>query len=119
MMAIDLTRRFHDFKTIGRVRYEGQPAVQVGVTDDLGHPTTIYFSPDSHLLLALTKTNPRAATPPMVTSRFDAWRSVNGAKLVSHVTILYGSDSFVFDFKTLTLNTADNQIFKIPKALMK
>jgi hypothetical protein len=103
MMAIDLARRFHDFKTIGRVQYEGQPAVQVDVTDELGHPTTIYFSSDSHLPLALTGTNPRAATPPTVTSRFDAWRSVNGVKLVSHVTILYGSDSYVFDFKTLTL----------------
>jgi hypothetical protein len=119
MMAIDLARRFHDFKTIGRVQYEGQPAVQVSVTDELGHPTTIYFSSDSHLPLALTGTNPRAATPPTVTSRFDAWRSVNGVKLVSHVTILYGSDSYVFDFKTLTLNTADDQTFTIPEALMK
>jgi len=119
MMAIDLARRFHDFKTIGRVQYEAQPAVQVDVTDELGHPTTIYFSSDSHLPLALTGTNPRAATPPTVTSRFDAWRSVNGVKLVSHVTILYGSDSYVFDFKTLTLNTADDQTFTIPEALMK
>jgi hypothetical protein len=90
-----------------------------GKADDLGHPTTIYFSSDSHLPLALTGTNPRAAIPPTITSRFDAWRSVNGVRLVSHVTILYGSDSFVFDFTTLTLNKADDQIFKIPEALMK
>lgn len=119
MMAIDLAKRFQNFKTIGRVQYEGQPAVQVGVTDDLGHAATIYFSSNSHLLLALVTTNARAATPAMVTSRFDAWRSVDGIKLVSHVTILYGSDSYIFDFKTLTLNTADAQAFKIPEALMK
>jgi hypothetical protein len=119
MMTIDLAKRFHDFKTIGRVEYQGEHAVQVGVTDDLGHAATIYFSSDSHLPLALTTTNPRAATPPTITSRFDAWRSVDGVKLVSHVTILYGSDSFVFDFKTLTLNTADDQRFKIPEALIK
>jgi len=119
MMAIDLAKRFHDFKTIGRLQYEGQPAVQVDVTDDLGHPTTIYFSSDSHLPLALVGTNPRAATPPTVTTRFDAWRSVNGVNLVSHVTILWGSDSFVFDFQTLTLNTADDQTFKLPEALLK
>jgi hypothetical protein len=119
MMAIDLAKRFHDFKTIGRVQYEGQPAVRVGMTDDLGHATTIYFSSDSHLPLALTGTNPRAAIPPTITSRFDAWRSVNGVKLVSHVTILYGADSYVFEFRTLTLNTADDQVFKTPEALMK
>lgn len=119
MMAVDLAKRFRDFKTIGRVQYEGQPALQVGVTDDLGHPATIYFSWDSHLPLALTTANPRAATPPTVTSRFDAWKSVNGVRLVSHVTILYGSDSFVFDFKSLILNTADDQTFRIPEALMK
>jgi hypothetical protein len=62
---------------------------------------------------------PRAATPPTATIRFDAWKSVNGVTVVSHVTVLYGSDSFVFDFKTLTLNAADDQIFKIPEALME
>jgi hypothetical protein len=36
---------------------------------------------------------------------------------VSHVTILYGSDTFVFDFKTLILNAADDQTLKIPEAL--
>jgi hypothetical protein len=118
MMALDLTKRFHDFKTIGRVQYEGQPAIQVGVSDDLGHPTTIYFSSDSHLPLAIVGANPRTATPPTITTRFDAWRSVNGVKLVSHVTILYGSDSFVFDFQTLSINTADEQVFKTPEALM-
>ena len=44
---------------------------------------------------------------------------MNGVTVVSHVTVLYGSDSFVFDFKTLTLNAADDQIFKIPEALME
>lgn len=119
MMVIDLAKRFRDFKTIGRVQYEGRPAVQLSMTDDLGHSTIIYFSSDSHLPLALIRTNPRAATPPTVPIRFDAWRSVSGIKLVSHVTILYGSDSYVFDFKTLTLNTADDQIFRIPEALMR
>jgi hypothetical protein len=119
MMAIDLAKRFHDFKTIGRVQYEGEPSVQVSMTDDLGHTTTIYFSLDSHLPLALTGTNPRAAIPATITTRFDAWKSVGGVKLVSHVTILYGSDSYVFDFTTLTLNTADDQVFRIPEALMK
>jgi hypothetical protein len=117
MMIIDLAKRFRDFQTIARVQYEGQPAFQVGMTDDLGHPTSIYFSSDSHLPLAVKTTNSRAVTPPTITSRFDDWRSVNGVKLVSHVTILYGSDTFVFDFKTLILNSADDQTLKIPEAL--
>jgi len=119
MMAVDLARRFHDFKTIGRVQYEGQPAVQVDMIDDLGHPATIYFSSDSRLPLAVTVANLRAAAPPTITSRFDAWRSVDEVKLVNHVTILYGTDTFVFDFKVLTLNAADDHTFRVPEALMK
>ena len=119
MMVIDLAKRFHDFKTIGRVQYEGEPAFQVAMTDELGHPATIYFSLDTRLPLALVTTNARTSTPLTITDRFDAWATVSGVKLVSHVTILYDSDRFVFDFKTLSLNTADTDTFTIPEPLMK
>jgi hypothetical protein len=119
MMVIDLAKRFHDFKTIGRVEYEGESAFRVAMTDELGHPATIYFSLDTRLPLALVTTNARAMTPPTITDRFDAWATVNGVKLVSHVTIRYDSDEFVFDFKTLSVNTANKDTFKIPEPLIK
>jgi hypothetical protein len=33
---------------------------------------------------------------------------------VSHATIRAGSDTYIFDFKTLDLNVADEKIFEIP-----
>lgn len=111
MMALDLRRRFHDFKSIGRAQFEGQTTAQIAMTDDLGHSASAYFSLTSHLPLGLLVANSRTGKP--ATIRFDAWRLVGGVNLVSHVTILYGGESWVFDFKTLTLNAADNDAFQI------
>ena len=48
--------------------------------------------------------------------RFDTWRLVGVVNLVSHVTILYGGETWVFDFKTLNLNAVDRIAFQIPEA---
>ena len=114
MMALDLRRRFHDFKSIGRAQFEGQATTQIAMTDDLGHPASAYFSLISHLPVGIITTNSRTEKP--VTIRFDAWRLVCGVNLASHATILYGGETWVFDFKTLKLNAADNNAFQIPEA---
>jgi len=114
MMALDLRRRFHDFKSIGRAQFEGQLTTQIAMTDDLGNPASAYFSLTSHLPVGLITTNSR--TGKLATIRFDAWRLVDGVNLVSHVTILYGGEAWVFDFKTLTLNAAHNTVFQIPES---
>jgi hypothetical protein len=112
MMALDLRRRFHDFKSLGRAQFEGQATTQIAMTDDLGHSVSAYFSLTSHLPVGLISTNPRTGRP--ATIRFDAWRSVSGVNLVSHVTILYDAETWVFDFQALNLNTTNNKTFQIP-----
>jgi hypothetical protein len=111
MMALDLRRRFHDFKSIGPAQFEGQATTQIAMTDH-GHSASAYFSPTSHLPVGLISTNSRTARP--ITIRFDAWRLVGGVNLVSHVTILYGSEAWVFEFKTLNLNATNDKTFQIP-----
>ena len=117
LIAIDLRKRFHDFKTVGSAKFEGQPAIQVDMTDELGHPAAAYFSPSSHLLEGLSVTSARSGGP--ITVRFDSWKLVGDVNLVSHVTIRAGSDTFVFDFKSLILNAADEKEFEIPKGATK
>lgn len=117
LIAIDLRKRFHDFKTVGSAKFEGQPAIQVDMTDELGHPAAAYFSPSSHLLEGLSVTSARSGGP--ITVRFDSWKLVGDVNLVSHVTIRAGSDTFVFDFKSLILNAADQKEFEIPKGATK
>jgi hypothetical protein len=46
MMALDLRRRFHDFKPIGRAQFEGQSTNQISMKDDLGQSASAYFSPN-------------------------------------------------------------------------
>jgi hypothetical protein len=113
LMALDLRRRFHDFKSIGRAQFEGQLTTQIAMTDDLGHPGNAYFSLTSRLPVGVIGTNPRTGKP--ATIRFDTWKLVGRVTLVSQVTILYGGESWVFDFKTLNLNAADNNVFQIPE----
>jgi hypothetical protein len=115
MMALDLRRRFHDFEFIGRAEFEGQATNQIAMTDDLGHPARAYFSRTSHLLVGLIVTNSQTGKP--ATVRFDMWKLVGGVNLVSHVTILYGGATWVFDFKILNVNTADHSTFQIPETL--
>jgi len=117
MIAIDLRKRFHDFKTVGSTKFEGQSAIQVDMTDELGHPAAAYFSPSSHLLEGLSVTNARSGSP--ITVRFDSWKLVGEVTLVDHVTIRASSDTFVFDFKSLILNAADEKEFEIPKSATK
>jgi|SRR5208282_132595 len=112
MMALDLRRRFRDFKLIGRAQFEGQATTQIAMTDGVGQTANAYFSLTSNLPVGLVSTNSRTGKP--ATIRFDAWRVVDGVNLVSHVTILYGGETWVFDFKTLNLNAADSKVFQIP-----
>lgn len=112
MMALDLRRRFHDFKSVGRAQLEGQATTQISMTDDLGESASAYFSLTSHLPVGLISTNSRTGRP--ITIRFDAWRLVGGVNLVSHVTILYGAETWVFDFKALNLNATNSKTFQIP-----
>ncbi len=112
MMALDLRRRYRDFKSIGRAQFEGQSTAQIAMTDDLGQSASAYFSLTSHLPVGLISTNSRTGKP--ATIRFDAWRVVGGVNLVSQVTILYGGETWVFDFKVLNLNATNNKTFQIP-----
>lgn len=114
MMAIDLRKRFQDFKTVGNAEFEGQPAIQVSMTDELEHPAGAYFSMSSHLLLGLTVTNARSGGPSLLKIRFDSWELIGGVNVVSHVTILAGSQTWIFDFTSLKLNAASEKAFQIP-----
>jgi hypothetical protein len=118
LIALDLRKRFHDFKTIGRTQFEGHATNQTSMTDELGHSASGYFSLTSHLPLGLTVTNPRAGGPSTIMIQFDGWRLTCGVKLVSHVTIFYGSETWVFDFKSLSVNAADDKAFRIPETTM-
>jgi hypothetical protein len=117
IIAIDLRNRFHDFKTVGSAKFEGQSAIRVDMIDELGHPAAAYFSPSSHLPEGLSVTNARSGG--YTTIRFDSWKLVGDVTLVNHVTIRAGSDTFVFDFKSLILNAAEEKEFEIPKSGMK
>jgi hypothetical protein len=114
MMALDLRKRFHDFKTVGNTEFEGQLAIQVSMTDELGHPAGAYFSTSSHLLLGLTVTNARSGGPSTLRIRFDSWKLISGVNVVSHVTILAGAETWIFDFTSLKLNAANDEAFQIP-----
>ena len=114
MMAIDLRKRFRDFKTVGNAEFEGQPAIQVSMTDELGHPASAYFSTSSHLLLGLTVTNAHSGGPSPLKIRFDSWKLIGGVNVVSHVTIVAGSETWIFDFTSLELNAASDKEFQIP-----
>ena len=114
VMALDLGKRFHDFKTIGRAEFAGQATIQIDMRDDLGHSASGYFSSTSHLPVGLIVTDARSRAPRTITLRFDAWKSVGGVNLVNHVTILFGSETWIFDFKALRLNTANKAAFQIP-----
>jgi hypothetical protein len=116
-MALDFRKRFHDFKTVGRTQFEGQPATELAMTDELGHPAHAYFSLASHLPLAIVVTKPRPEEPRTITLRFDTWKLVANVKLVSHVTIFLGSEIWVFDFRSLEANAANNKVFEIPRTL--
>jgi len=112
MIAIDLRKRFHDFKTLGVLEFEGQQAMKVAMIDELGNPAAAYFSLDSHLLEGLTVTNARSGDP--LTILFDSWKLIAEVKIVSHVTIRADSETYTFDFKSLDLNAADHKILEIP-----
>ncbi len=117
VIALDLTKRFHDFKAAGRAEFDGKTTNRVDMVDELGHTASGYFSLTSRLPAGLIVTNPRDTGARTITIQFDGWRLTGGVNLVSHVTILQGSDTWVFDFKDLTLNTADNASFQIPASL--
>lgn len=114
MMALQLKSRFHDFRTIGDTQFEKQDATQVVMTDPLGHEAAAYFSRINYLPLALVVTNPRGEGARTITIRFDDWERIDGVLLVSHVTILYGSDTWVFGFYSLDVNAADEEAFRVP-----
>jgi hypothetical protein len=115
VMALDLRKRFRDFKTIGQAEFEGQATMQIDMTDDLGHSASGYFSSTSHLPVGLMVTDARSRAPRTITLRFDAWKFVGGVNLVNHVTIVSGSETWIFDFKALQVNTADKAAFQIPE----
>jgi hypothetical protein len=112
LMALDLSKRFHAFKTVGITQFEGQPVIQIAMTEELGHSAAAFFSLSTHLSAGLTVQSARSGET--FTIRFDSWKMTSGVNLVNHVTILLGSDPFVFDFKTLILNAADDAAFQIP-----
>jgi hypothetical protein len=73
MMALDLKRRFHDFKSMGATQFEGQATAQIAMTDDLGHAASVYFSLTSHLPVGLIGTNPRTENQPPSDSTSGSW----------------------------------------------
>jgi hypothetical protein len=117
MMLVQFGKRFRNFQTTGRTQFEGQPTIQVAMTDEFGNAAISYFSPSSGLPVGLTAANPRSEGPRTITLRFDAWKTVDSIRIISHVTILFGSEAWVFDFKTLQLNAAPDSTFDLPKSL--
>jgi len=87
------------------------------MTDEFGNAAIAYFSPSSGLPVGMTVENSRSEGPRTITLRFDAWKTVDGISIISHVTILFGSETWVFDFKTLELNAAPDSTFKLPEGL--
>jgi hypothetical protein len=111
MMALDLAKRFHDVHTVAFSEFENQPTIDVVMTDELGHAVTAYFSRGSRLPIAPVSENPRSGSPRLVTTRFDSWGRVANVNLVSHATILFGSETYTFDFTTLQVNVVDKTAF--------
>ncbi|MGA8604143.1 MAG: hypothetical protein WB788_03635 [Thermoplasmata archaeon] len=114
LLALDLGKRYHEFKTVESCVIDGQITHHLSMVDELGHPASAFVSVHSHLPLRLILTNPRADGPPVMTTRFDGWRLMSGLYVVSHVTLLSGPEEWVFDFTTLELNVAHATAFQLP-----
>ena len=114
MLALDLRNRFHDFHAVTLSEFENQPTITIAMTDELGHAVTAHFSQASRLPVAIISENPRTNGPRTVTTRFDAWKRVANVNLVSHVTILFGSEVYTFNFTNLQVNVTDKAAFAPP-----
>jgi hypothetical protein len=112
LMPLDPSNRFHAFKTVGITRFEGQPAIQIAMTDELGRPLTAFFSLSTHLSAGLIVKSARSG----VTLRicFHSWKMTSRVNLVNHVNILLGCDTFVFGLKAMILNAAEDAALEIP-----
>jgi hypothetical protein len=117
MLLARFDERFRGFRATRENSFEGFPANSIAMVDDGGRPAVAFFSPTTGLPLGLRVTNARMEGPQSILLRLDAWRTVNGLRLASHVTVVMGNDSWTFDFKVLKVNTADDSMFQIPKAL--
>jgi len=112
LMALDPSKRFHAFKTVGIMQFEGQPAIQIAMTDEPGHPLADIFSLSTHLPRGLSVKSARGGVTLKI--RFLSLKMTSGVNIVNHVTMLLGSGTLVFDFETLILNAADDAAFQIP-----
>jgi len=114
LLALDLAKRFREFRTVGYRKIDGVPTDHLSMVDDLGSPASAFLSTTTHLPVGLTTTNPRSEGPPTLETRFDGWRLLEGVYLVSHVTLGSAADRWTFDFRTLEINTAEPEVFGIP-----
>ena len=117
MMLLTLPERFSQTAVGTTTDFAGKRCATIQALDELEKPCTLYFDQTTGLMVGFVIVNPNGEAGETVQTVFNEWQTVDGLKLPSKVTATDSSGDFVLDFHTISLNSVDETMFIVPKAI--
>jgi len=108
-MVLDVEDWFRDLTPAGKADFGGVACTAWKARDALGDDNLVYFEEESGLMKGFDV--PDHLAEGRVTVVFDAWRTVDGVRLPSHVTATDGQGEFVLDCAEIGTNGVDPAVF--------
>ncbi|WP_420628855.1 hypothetical protein [Candidatus Leptofilum sp.] len=117
MMPLTLPDYFGQMAIGAESDFAGRRCATIQALDELEKPCTLYFDQATGLMAGFVIVNPNGEAGETVQTVFNEWQTIEGIRLPSKVTATDSSGDFVLDFHTITLNSVDETIFTVPKAI--
>jgi hypothetical protein len=111
MIALAPDSRFKGPATTGEGEFEGLPSRLVRLRDALGATVEIAYDRETGLPLGLHLVNHSGRGEPSIVVVFERWERMGALLLFRRAVIRQGDATFLFDFETLQINSAPDNVF--------
>lgn len=116
ILPLTLSERFTETRRDGESQWNGTNCFVVRALDDLKLPCTLYFRAGDSRWAGMQLTNARRPDE-SVRVVVNTWVQVDDILLPARITATDTSGAYVFDFRSISINTADETLFSTPRAV--
>jgi hypothetical protein len=115
MVALFPTTLWSAPRWLGRSDFEGQEALGVGFTDELGAPVSLYLSEKDALPLGYDVENHSGTGAARVRVVLQEWMPLDGVQLCREAIFVHGPDRYRYTYTQLRLNVARDSELTVPE----
>ena len=111
-------QRYKNFNIVGTATFANTDCLKIQAENKWGESFDLFFASDTQRFAGFARTNPEQDENASLQVVYKEWKTINDLKLPSLIVITDKAGEYIYNFRELSINTIDENIFTVPDTIM-